>query len=70
MPFEEFKRQEEEAWNQKSPIATLYTLRRIWTEGGTQYAKNDNDIIELVNTDNLSEAVALALETKKRKSNL
>lgn len=29
------------------PKATSVTLRRIWAEGGTLYAKNDNELLGL-----------------------
>lgn len=33
------------AWEAGSPDATVLTLRRIWTEGGTLYEKRDNELI-------------------------
>lgn len=45
--LEELKRLEEEAWEQDSGLKTVYTLRRIWTEGGTLYESNDNDKIDM-----------------------
>jgi hypothetical protein len=36
---------EQQAWEEGKPYATVLTLRRIWTEGGTLYEKRDNDVI-------------------------
>ncbi|KAE8361142.1 hypothetical protein BDV27DRAFT_133483 [Aspergillus caelatus] len=36
---------ESEAWNAGKPEATVLTLRRIWTEGGTLYDQRDNALI-------------------------
>ncbi|KAL1988195.1 hypothetical protein VTN96DRAFT_725 [Rasamsonia emersonii] len=36
---------EQEAWDKSRPEATVLTLRRIWTEGGTLYEKRDNEVI-------------------------
>ncbi|OTA54784.1 NAD(P)-binding protein [Hypoxylon sp. EC38] len=38
---------EKEKWDANSPIATLYTLKRIWAEGGTLYDKTDNEALGL-----------------------
>lgn len=44
-PLEKLKESEKQAWAEGSPIATAYTLRRIWAEGGTLYEKRDNGLI-------------------------
>ncbi len=36
---------EEQAWKNQDPIAAVFTLRRIWTEGGTLCEKRDNGLI-------------------------
>ncbi|KAE8356813.1 hypothetical protein BDV28DRAFT_40679 [Aspergillus coremiiformis] len=36
---------ESEAWKTEKPDATGFTLRRIWTEGGTLYDQRDNTLI-------------------------
>lgn len=46
-PLDELKQLEAKAWEEGKPLATVYTLRRIWTEGGTLYAKTDNESIGL-----------------------
>ncbi|KAI1778502.1 NAD(P)-binding protein [Hypoxylon cercidicola] len=38
---------ENENWEKNSSVATLYTLRRIWAEGGTLYDKTDNEVLGL-----------------------
>ena len=38
----ELKKNEKKAWEEERPDATVYTLRRIWTQGGTLYEKRDN----------------------------
>jgi uncharacterized protein YbjT (DUF2867 family) len=44
-PLEELKKLEEEAWQQDSLLKTVFTLRRIWTEGGTLCDKRRNKSI-------------------------
>ncbi|WYZ41264.1 hypothetical protein EsH8_V_000159 [Colletotrichum jinshuiense] len=45
--LQKLKEAEEKAWAAGVPYATLYTLRRIWAEGGTLYEKTDNERIGL-----------------------
>jgi len=52
---------EEEAWENKNPFATIFTLRRIWAEGGTLYKKRDNGLIDGEDTENLEDAVRDAI---------
>ncbi|RYP74116.1 hypothetical protein DL771_003174 [Monosporascus sp. 5C6A] len=42
-PIEKLGEWEREAWESGSPVATLFTLRRIWAEGKTLYEKTDNE---------------------------
>ena len=49
----DLKRYESEAWSQENPLASIYTLRRIWTEGGTLYDKTDNEAIDMKKMDTL-----------------
>lgn len=44
-PLEKLKEIEKQAWDDGLPYATLATLRRIWTEGGTLYEKRDNGVV-------------------------
>ncbi|KAH8896441.1 NAD(P)-binding protein [Thozetella sp. PMI_491] len=46
-PLEEIIALEAKRWEEKASNATSITLRRIWAEGGTLYAKNDNDVVGL-----------------------
>ncbi|KAF2097712.1 putative isoflavone reductase family protein [Rhizodiscina lignyota] len=57
-PLDELKQIEQEAWEKGVPWATGYTLRRIWTEGGTLYEKRDNEAIDGTDVDTLQVAVA------------
>ncbi|KXS98408.1 hypothetical protein AC578_1767 [Pseudocercospora eumusae] len=52
---------EDQAWAQSNPLAALYTLRRIWTEGSTLYSKIDNEAIGLAKTDTLEMVVQAAV---------
>ena len=64
-PIEELKALESEAWAKQDPRATAYTLRRIWTEGGTLYKKRDNELIGMEGkVDTLQEAVAQAIKVQ------
>ncbi|QIX01487.1 hypothetical protein AMS68_007004 [Peltaster fructicola] len=64
--LEDLKSTETKAWASESPTATMTTLRRIWTEGGTLYSKRDNDLIGMeMGTDSLESAVAQAIEIQK-----
>lgn len=50
-PNQKLREMENEKWNANDPIATLYTLKRIWAEGGTLYDKTDNEILGLTSGD-------------------
>lgn len=56
---------ESKAWSEGKPYATILTLRRIWSEGGTLYEKTDNESIGLKDSDleTLEAAVKRALTT-------
>jgi hypothetical protein len=62
-PLDDIRTFEEKLWDEGNPRATLVTLRRIWAEGGTLYAQNDNAVLgaELENLDSLEAAVKKAL---------
>ncbi|KAJ6074904.1 uncharacterized protein N7446_002681 [Penicillium canescens] len=49
---------ETQAWKAGNPAATVLTLRRIWTEGGTLYAERDNRAIGEPRVMGLEEVVA------------
>lgn len=61
-PLDELHKLEEQAWSTSLPYATGYTLRRIWTEGGTLYEKRDNEAIGAPATETLQDAVKRAVE--------
>jgi nucleoside-diphosphate-sugar epimerase len=63
VPIAELEELEAKAWADGLPIATGFTLRRIWAEGGTLYEKNDNELIGVGpnDTDSLATAVGRAL---------
>lgn len=63
--LDEIRKNENEAWKAGNPLATLWTLRRIWGEGGTLYAKRDNHLIEAEDgMDTLADAVAEAIRVQ------
>ena len=68
-PLEEIREWEAKLWEEGNPRATLVTLRRIWAEGGTLYAQNDNEVLGLKpeNLDSLEAAVGKALAGGYRK---
>ncbi|KAJ7263513.1 hypothetical protein C8J57DRAFT_1333693 [Mycena rebaudengoi] len=63
-PLDAIKELEAKSWAEGNPQATGVTLRRIWGEGGTLYAKNDNEVVGLKEDDMepLSIGVMRALE--------
>lgn len=58
------KELEQRAWNESNPAATIYTLRRIWTQGGTLYEKTDNDLIDALEPGTLEKAVAQSIKAQ------
>lgn len=60
--LEELKTLEKEAWAGGSPMATVFTLSRIWTEGSTLYEKRDNDVLEAPPMETLQDAVRRAVQ--------
>ncbi|KAK4898263.1 hypothetical protein LTR27_004270 [Elasticomyces elasticus] len=65
-PMNELKRLEKEAWEKENPMATVYTLRRIWTEGGTLYKERDNKLIDAEDTETLATVVARVISTQTK----
>jgi hypothetical protein len=59
------KEAERKGWAEGNPKAVSYTLRRIWSEGGTLYEKTDNESIGLKDEDleTLEDSVRRALTT-------
>lgn len=62
-PLEKLRELETEAWEQEKALATLYTLRRIWTEGRTLYEKRDNEAMGMEKMDTLQEVVHEAVSS-------
>lgn len=66
--LDELKALEKKAYEDKSPVAGVYTLRRIWTEGGTLYEKRDNFLIEAEEQmDTVEDAVRGAIKVQEAK---
>ena len=64
VPQADLEAAEAKAWQETPNIATGFTLRRIWAEGGTLYEKNDNELLGVGpnDTESLAHAVAEALK--------
>ena len=45
IPLSDLIQEETRLWEEGNPKATVLTLRRIWSEGGTLYEKTDNEAI-------------------------
>lgn len=60
-PLEKLKELEKKAYEEGKGTATIYTLRRIWGEGGTLYEKRDNELVGGEDTENLELAVKRAI---------
>ncbi|KAI1105601.1 isoflavone reductase family protein [Jackrogersella minutella] len=52
---------EQAAWESGNPLASLYSLRRIWTEGSTLYRQTDNAALGLSKMDTLEMSVQEAI---------
>ncbi|KAJ3542400.1 hypothetical protein NM208_g4120 [Fusarium decemcellulare] len=63
--LQQLKDEEKKAWSEGKPNAVSYTLRRIWSEGGTLYEKTDNESIGLKDSEleTLEDAVKRSLTT-------
>ncbi|QPC79276.1 hypothetical protein HYE68_010028 [Fusarium pseudograminearum] len=63
--LDELREAEKKGWAEGNSSSTLYTLRRIWSEGGTLYEKTDNEKIGLKdeNLETLEDAVHRRLTT-------
>ncbi|KUI65957.1 Isoflavone reductase [Cytospora mali] len=59
--LDELERLEGSAWETGNELATIYTLRRIWTEGSTLYGQTDNEAIGMTKMDTLEMVVQEAL---------
>ncbi|CAK7226397.1 hypothetical protein SBRCBS47491_006218 [Sporothrix bragantina] len=65
VPLADLQAAEAKAWQETPGSATGFTLRRIWAEGGTLYAKNDNELIGVGPND--TETLAYAVEQALKK---
>lgn len=63
--MERLKEIEKEEYQIYSPLATVATLRRIWTEGGTLYPYYDDSILDVVETENLCSQVEANITKQK-----
>ncbi|KAF4312327.1 NmrA-like protein [Botryosphaeria dothidea] len=61
----DLERGEKEAWEEGVPFAAVFTLRRIWTQGGTLYESRDNDLIKAPSSETLESAVAKAIKAQQ-----
>ena len=64
--FEDLRKSEAEAWENENPMATAWTLRRIWGEGGTLYDERDNGRIGEPRMETLEEQVEMAIEKQAK----
>jgi hypothetical protein len=64
-PLDKLRQLEKDAWENKHPMAPIFTLRRIWGEGGTLYDKRDNGLIDAEDMETLSDAVKAAIEVQR-----
>lgn len=63
--LERLKEIEKEEYQVYSPLATVVTLRRIWTEGGTLYKYYDETILGQIETETLESQVAANLRKQQ-----
>jgi hypothetical protein len=64
--LEKLKELENNAWESKNPFAPIFTLRKIWAEGGTLYEERDNGVIDGEETESLADAVRDAILTQRK----
>lgn len=66
-PLERLRALEQQAWEAGQPHATVLTLRRIWTEGGTLYETRDNAVVGDPPLTSLEEVVAQIVREETEK---
>ena len=70
-PLDTLKKLEKEAGDAGKPYSVVFTLRRIWAEGGTLYEKRDNHLIEAEDVmETLPEAVTEAIKVQTSASKI
>ena len=63
--LDQLKELEQQAWADNKPYAGAFTLRRIWTEGGTLYDQRDNGLIDMEDgVESLQGAVSQAIKVQ------
>lgn len=60
--LDRLKQLEKQAYQVSSPMATAFTLRRIWTEGGTLYKFYDDGLLVQFEPQSLKQQVALSIK--------
>ena len=60
--LDDVRSEEKERWEKGDPLATLWTLRRIWGEGGTLYEQRDNRKVGEPKMEELPEQVGKSIE--------
>lgn len=63
--LDRLKEIEKEEYQIYSPLATVATLRRIWTEGGTLYPYYDDSILDVAERENLCSQVESNITKQK-----
>lgn len=61
----DLRQMEKEAWKNGDSMAPIFSLRRIWTEGGTSIESRDNDAIDGNDMECLADAVRDAIKVQK-----
>ncbi|KAH7394163.1 hypothetical protein DE146DRAFT_737797 [Phaeosphaeria sp. MPI-PUGE-AT-0046c] len=64
--LEELEKAEQMAWEKDLPLKTVYTLRRIWTQGKTLYRESDNGKIDFVGAETPEEQVKMVIEKQTK----
>ncbi|VUC21028.1 unnamed protein product [Clonostachys rosea] len=59
--IDQLRQLEKKAYEDQNSLSSLYTLRRIWTEGRTLYEKRDNESIGLTKMDTLEMVIQQAV---------
>jgi hypothetical protein len=60
----ELELSEKRAWEEGDPMATSFTLRRIWTQGGADHEKRDNAEIDALDMETLEDTVREAIQAQ------
>ncbi|KAG4414961.1 hypothetical protein IFR04_011889 [Cadophora malorum] len=62
---EKLRELEKEAHASNNPSATVFTLKRIWAEGGTLYEERDNALIDAEDTETFEEAIKATIAAQR-----